>query len=108
MVGEEHGLKHVHHLRDIGHAHAVSMTCERIDVERGNDRVALTILLLEETFFEPGVGASHAPHSSTTSAIFFSGSYLSMIAPCVANQLVHAQRFLSNLAYSSSPKPVAL
>ena len=28
----------------------------------------------------PGSGAYHAPHSSTTSAIFFSGSYLSMIA----------------------------
>ena len=64
------------------------MAREDVQVEGGENGVAHAVLLDEEAgIADPGSGAYHAPHSSTTSAIFFSGSYLSMIAECFAMRL---------------------
>ncbi len=57
---------------------------------------------------DPGSGAYQAPHSSTTSAIFFSGSYLSMIAECFATRPSISSVDLRICAYSASPNPVDL
>ena len=56
----------------------------------------------------PGSGAYQPPHSSTTSATFFSGSYLSMIAECSAMSASISSVFLRISAYSGSPKPTDL
>ena len=53
LVGEDHRLEHVHHLRDVGHRHAVGVGVKDVEVKRGQERVAQRVLLVEET----GVGA---------------------------------------------------
>ncbi len=53
----------------------------------------------------PGSFAYHAPHSSTTSAIFFSGSYLSMMAECFAMRPSVSSVLFRISAYSFSPNP---
>src|SRR3954454_6995476 len=53
----------------------------------------------------PGNGAYQLPHSSTTSATFFCGSYLSMMAEYLLIRPSIVKVFLRNCAYSLSPKP---
>ena len=53
----------------------------------------------------PGSGAYHAPHSSTTRPIFFSGSYLSMMAACVATMSSIWSVDLENLGVLLLAKP---
>ena len=53
----------------------------------------------------PGSGAYHAPHSSTTRATFFCGSYLSMIAECFATSPSISSVDLRIWLYSFSPNP---
>nr|GEU28270.1 hypothetical protein [Tanacetum cinerariifolium] len=48
LVGQDHRLQHVDHLRDIGHAHAVGMVMEDVEVERRHHRVAQRVLLVQE------------------------------------------------------------
>ena len=56
----------------------------------------------------PGSGAYQAPNSSTTSASFYCGSYLSMIAEWVAMRPSISSVDSSTCAYSASPKPTDL
>src|ERR1700733_12545735 len=53
----------------------------------------------------PGSGAYQPPHSSTTSATFFPGSYLSMIAECFSTRSFISSVDLRICAYSVSPNP---
>ncbi len=85
LVGEDHGLQHVDHLRDVGHAHAVRMPREDVQVQRREDRIAQAVLLLQET----GVGARRRriparPTHPPPAAVSSPGSYLSMIAVWLA------------------------
>src|SRR5215467_4818221 len=56
----------------------------------------------------PGKGAYQAPHSSTTSATFFWGSYLSMMAECLLIRSSISSVDLRICAYSASPNPTDL
>ena len=53
----------------------------------------------------PGSGAYQPPHSSTTSATFLSGSYLSMMAECLLIRPSISKVDLRIWLYSVSPKP---
>src|SRR5436305_8105810 len=56
----------------------------------------------------PGNGAHQLPHSSTTSATFFCGSYLSMMAECCLIRLSMSSVDFRICAYSVSPNPTDL
>jgi len=47
-VGQDHGLEHVHGLRDRGHLDAVGVLVEDVEVRRRGDGVANGVLLHEE------------------------------------------------------------
>ncbi len=47
--GQDHGLQDVDHLRNVGQAHAVGMTLENIEIERGDDGIAQRILLIQKS-----------------------------------------------------------
>src|SRR5204862_2126959 len=55
LASEDHGLKYVDHLRDVGHAYAIGMAREDVQIERGDERVALAVLL-----FEKALGAARS------------------------------------------------
>ena len=59
LVGQDHRLQDVHHLRDIGHAHAVGMPGEDVQVQRSQDRVAHAVLLGQEARI--GAGQRRVP-----------------------------------------------
>src|SRR5947208_2267921 len=56
----------------------------------------------------PGRGEYQPPHSSTTSATFFCGSYLSMMAECCLIRLSMSSVDFRICAYSVSPNPTDL
>ena len=56
----------------------------------------------------PGSTSYQVPHSSTTSATRFSGSYLSMTAPWPASSVSMKSALRSVTSYSSRVKSVAL
>ena len=55
LVGEDHRLQHVDHLRDVGHAHAVGVAVEDIEVEPRDDGVAHGVLLEQEARVRAGL-----------------------------------------------------
>src|SRR5690349_6170184 len=61
----------------------------------------------KKSLFVPGSGAVQIPHSSTTSAFFFWGSYLSMMAECLDTISSILSACCIALKYSFSPKEVA-
>jgi hypothetical protein len=48
LLGDDHGLQHVDHLRDVGHAHAVGVGVEDVEVEGRHHGVADGVALEQE------------------------------------------------------------
>ena len=46
--GDDHRLQHIHHLRDVGHPHAVCVAGEDVDVHRGSHAITQGLVLLQE------------------------------------------------------------
>ena len=84
FVGHNHRLQHVDHLGDVGHAHPVGMTSEDIQIQRGENGIAQAVLLNQETRdCCPATARTSRPIRQQRAPLFFSGSYLSMIAECL-------------------------
>ena len=47
-LGEDHGLEHIDGLCDVAHAHAFTVAVEYVQIQGSDQRVAQTVLLVEE------------------------------------------------------------
>jgi len=92
--GQDHGLQHVHHLRDVRHVHAIGVTMEDVEIDRSHDRIAQRVLLIEEAWFAPRLGIVPRAPFVDRKADLLLGIVLVHHRGILRDQVVHAQRAL--------------
>ena len=91
-VGQQHRLKHVHHLRDRRHLHAIGMMREDVEVQPGNDGVADAVLLHQEPGVAAGRGIVPGPPFVDDQPGLLGGIIFVHDRRMLRDELVHLQR----------------